>query len=66
VIIGIYEIKKYVKVQKKLYKEVDEEVKDLLSTEPIMEEYDEQEPSKSAEVIEDVELTDENIENEEF
>ena len=65
-IIGIYEIKKYVKVQKKLYKEVDEEVKDLLSTEPIMEEYDEQEPSKSAEVIEDVELTDENIENEEF
>ncbi len=53
-------------MQKNLYKEVDEEVKDLLSTEPIMEEYDEKEPSESAEVIEDVELTDENIENEEF
>jgi len=66
VIIGVYEIIKYIKEQKKLYKEGEEEVKDLLSPEPIMGEYDEKEPSESAKVKEDVELIDVNIENEEF
>ncbi len=58
VIIGIYEIKKNVKEQKKLHEEVDEEVKALLSPEPIKKESDEIEPSESAEAIENIELID--------
>jgi len=65
-IIGIYEIKKNVREQKELQKEVEEDVKVLLSPEPIKEQYDEIETSESAEVIEDVELIDKDIEKKEF
>ena len=41
IIIGIYEIKKYANEQKQLKREVDDEVKEFLSPQPILEERDE-------------------------
>jgi hypothetical protein len=66
VIIGIYEIKKNVKEQKQLQEEVDQDVKELLSPEPISEKYDDIEPSDRAEVLKEVESYDESGENKEF
>ncbi|MFX1409846.1 MAG: hypothetical protein ACFFA6_05815 [Promethearchaeota archaeon] len=63
VILGIYEIKKNVKEQRKIKEEVDEEVKELLSPKLFIEEYDKLEPRDNSEAIEDVKSINENIED---
>lgn len=69
VVIGIYEINKYAKEQKQLKVEVDEEVKEFLSPEPIIKDMDEIDSDDTSEAIEDTEIfdkTDDDNEDEVF
>ncbi|MFX1315712.1 MAG: hypothetical protein ACFE9T_07600 [Promethearchaeota archaeon] len=63
VIIGIYEIKKNVKEQKKIKEEVYEEVKELISPESFVKNYNKIEQNDTSEMIEDIEFTKEKIED---
>jgi len=63
IIIGVYEITKYGKQQKQLREEVDEEVKQLFSPEPIMGASEEIELGDKNEMVEDTSLNVNNSKN---